>query len=207
MKHSIFTVLISLIILTASAGITEESVLNDYGEMIFRPDSLTLCIATAEGDTLVFTDAPNPAELDVFCVYRALAYLPQQNYWVIWIIGHEWDGWLLINGENGRIKRTVSMPVTSPDGTRFLCAKADLGACFVDNGIQIWRIDSDTLALEFEDLDVAWEPHNTEWISDSVVIFDRQYCYWKTWDIKILPGRLELSSDGTWVPENPQSWE
>jgi len=207
MKHSITTVLISSIIMTASAGITEESILNNHRETIFRPDSMTLCVLTTEGDTLVFADTDHSLEIDNSCAYEVISWLPQQNYWVILIIGHEWQQKLLVNGVNGRMYRTVSMPLISPDGTRLLCFNADQVACFDDNGIHIWRIDTDTLALEFEDLDVGWEPRQMEWMSDSVIIFEKMYYYWRTYDAKYLPGRLELSSDGTWIPDDPDSWE
>lgn len=208
MRYAIFTLLISSILLIASAWTpSEELILNNHGETIFRPDSMTLCIVTTEGDTLVFADTPHTLEIDNSCSYEAISWLPQQNYWVILIIGHEWQEKMLVNGVNGRIYRTVSMPVISPDGTRFLCFNGDQVAGFDDNGIHIWRIDADSLALEFSDLNVGWEPRKMEWISDSVIVFEKMYYYWRNHDAKYLPGRLELSGDGTWVPDDPDSWE
>jgi hypothetical protein len=58
MRYAIITALISSIIMTVSAWTSlEESLLNNYGDMIIRPDSMTLCILTTEGDTLVFADS------------------------------------------------------------------------------------------------------------------------------------------------------
>ncbi len=210
MRYGVITVLLSSIILTASAWMSsEESILDSYGEMVFRPDSMTLCIVTTEGDTLVFADTPFKLRTDYLDVYSVISYIQEHDYyyWVIRIDGYEWQEWLLVNGKNGRIDRTISVPTLSPDGTRFLCAQADQVACFIENGIQIWRIDSDSLFLEFSDLAVPWEPNKWEWISDSVIVFEKSYYDWRTWEMKFLPGRLELSSDGTWVPDDPDSWE
>ena len=207
MRYGIFTALISSIILTASAWMSEESIFTNFGEMAFRPDSMTLCIVTTGGDTIVFADTPYSVRTDEFYAYSVISYLPEQNYWVIQIDGYEWQEWLLVNGENGREYITISEPTPSPDGARLLCAKGDQVACFIDNGIQIWRIDADSLILEFNDLDVRWEPQKQEWISDSVIVFDKMYYDWRTYELKYFPGRLELFSDSVWIPDDPASWE
>jgi hypothetical protein len=68
-------------------------------------------------------------------------------------------------------------------------------------------VDADSLVLEFSDLELPWDPVRANWTGDSVVVFEKQYCDWGTREITFLPGRLELSSDGTWIPDEPDSWE
>ncbi len=179
MRYGIITALVSSIILTASAWMSEETIFTRYGEVVFRPDSMTLCIVTTGGDTLVFADTPYFLRTDYFNVYKVISYLPEQNYWAVQIDGYEWQGWLIINGESGRIDEAISEPWPNPEGTRLFCSMGDQVACFIENGIQIWRIDPDTLALEFEDLDVRWEPNAAEWISDSVIVFEKVYYDWR----------------------------
>ncbi|MCD4700227.1 MAG: hypothetical protein K8S24_00070 [Candidatus Aegiribacteria sp.] len=209
MRYGIIAALISSIVMTTSAWMSEEAILTRYSDMIFRPDSMTLCIVTTGGDTLVFADTPYSSRTDEFnvCVYSVISYLPEQNYWAVQIDGYEWQGWLIINGESGRINEAISEPWPDPGGTRLFCSMGDKIACYIENGIQIWRIDTDTLALEFEDLDVGWEPNAAEWISDSIIVFEKIYYDWRTNELTILPGRLELISDGNWTPEDPVSWE
>lgn len=188
---------------------SEESLLDNYSEMIFRPDPLTLCIVTTEGDTIVFADTPVDLRGgDYWHVYSVVSYVQEQDYyyWVIRSDGYEWLEWYIVNRENGRKYLTISGPNPSPDGHRLLFSYWD-DAGFCKNGIEIWRIDADSLALEFSDLDVPWDPYHANWESDSVVVFEKT-----TWDYGIpemttLPGRLELSSDGTWIPDDPASWE
>ena len=194
--------------MTASAWMSEEGIFRLYGEMVFRPDSTTLCIITTGGDTLSFVDIPYPETYGDYNVYTVISYFPEQNYWVLYIDGFEWINWLLVNGNNGREDIASSEPSLSPGGTRLLCKSADLEVGeYYANGIQIWRIDEDSLALEFEDLDMPWEPHIVKWITDSVIVLNKAYWDWSTHEVEIHPGRLELYSDETWVPDDPESWE
>jgi len=208
MRYGIVAILLSSIVMTASAWMSEETIFTHYGEMVFRPDSTTLCIITTCGDTLSFVDIPYSETYGDYNVYTVISYFPEQNYWVLHIHGFEGIDWLLVNGNNGREDLTISEPTLSPGGTRFLCVSADLEVGeYYANGIQIWRIDEDSLALEFEDLDMPWEPHIVEWITDSVIVLNKEYWDWSTHEVEIQPGQLELSSDGTWVPDDPVSWD
>lgn len=76
-----------------------------------------------------------------------------------------------------------------------------------ENCIQIWRIEADSLVRECDYRILPWDPVRIEWLSDSVIIFDKMDYDWITYSVRFRPGRLELSSDGTWIPEDPDSWE
>lgn len=112
----------------------------------------------------------------------------------------------MINGENGRVNTVISIPIPSPDGNRLVCANADIEACYNDNGIEVWRIDPDSLALEFQDFNVPWGPVNTDWKNDSTIIFEK-FTYDANREVVTRPGRLELSNDGTWVPDDTVDWD
>jgi hypothetical protein len=192
----------------------EQAILELYGNAAFRPDSTTLCIITALGDTLFFTDGRVPENVEGYFdslsmsdSYSLVSHLPEQNCWVIEHSGYEWIEWLLVNGENGRICTAISTPEPSPDGTRLLCAMEDIMAGFIDNGIQVWRIDEDSLALEFQDTAVPWGPTNAAWENDSTVVFEKLEYGLDTGSFTTRPGRLVLSDDGTWMPDDPADWE
>ena len=210
MRYGLIVALFCSIILTASAWTSSEETFRcNYGEMVFRPDSLTLCIVTTEGDTIVFADTPVDLRGgDCWDVYSVISYVQEQDYyyWVIRGDGYEWLEWYIVSGENGRIYLTISNADPSPDGHRLLFSNYD-DAEFLVKGIQIWRIDADSLALEFSDLDVPWDPYNVNWEGDSAVVFDKTTWDRSTYEAEIHPGRLELSSDGTWIPDDPESWE
>jgi hypothetical protein len=191
--------------LTAAAGMSEVTLLDLYGDMAFRPDSSTLCIITAQGDTLVFSDDTDPEYLEGLVEYTLLSYLQEQNYWVVESMCYEWVEYLLINCNNGFIAYALSSPDPSPDGTRFYCSIDYLG--LMENGIQIWRVDPDSLALEFEDLALPWAPINAVWEGDSAIVFEKLSYDSDAGDYITRPGRLELVSDGTWRPDDPADWE
>jgi hypothetical protein len=178
--------------------IPEEQLIADSDARVFKPDSSTLCILTTEGDTVTFSDTSEIDEISYFKMFTLVGRLPEQDYWVVQMSGHEWGEYLLVSGKNGSYSRAISVPVPSPDGCRLLCAYRDIIACFVDNGIQIWRIDPDSLALEYSALDEEWGPSEAEWVDDSSIIFDMITVDWETWDIHVNSGKIVMTENGCW---------
>lgn len=186
----------------AAAQRSEPSTLSLYGDRAFRPDSVTLCIVTDQGDTLVFADQLDPKYMENYETFELCSFLPEQNCWVIAKTGYEWAITLLVDGFDGGITPAISHPEPSPDGTRLLCANEDIMVGFRYNGIQVWRVDPDSLVREFQDLDVPWGPVSAGWASDSLIVFDRL-----TYDVhqdeySTSPGSLRLSGDGIWRLED-----
>lgn len=191
----------------AFAGMTEDTMLEVYGDRAFRPSEGTLCLVTGQGDTLVFSDTG--AEIvyaEDFAMYMLVDYLERADYWVVEAGGYEWVDWRLVNGETGESFTAISAPLPSPDGSRLLCFKEDISAGFIPNGIQVWRVDENGLVLEFEDVSVPWGPVNAVWEDDSTVVFEKMYYDPKNWDLLTRPGWLELSPRGEWLPDDPEDW-
>jgi hypothetical protein len=207
LRSVLLTAIVFSLVIPAYASMSEESMLRNYSDQVFRPDSMTLCIVTFEGDTVVFQNTTIEQYPDSFSEYKLISYLPEHNYWALERTGYEWMDWLVVNGNNGSMNTVISEPWPSPDGSRFYCAQGNLYIEFMENGIQIWRFDEDSISIEFEDLDVPWEPNRTQWLSDSVLVLEKMYL---TWDCRLsstAPGRLVLSSDGEWITDDPESWE
>lgn len=194
--------LCTITVLTYSINL-ENPKFTQCGSIAFRTDSLTMHIVTTQGDTLIFQDRIDPYNAEEYVCHILLSYLPVQNYWVMQNTYYESGGWQLINGENGRVYYLISEPITNPGGSRLVCAHADLVRDH--NGIEVWRIDSDSLALEFQELSMLWGPINTEWKNDSTIIFEKS-SYDENMETIARPGRLELSNDGTWVPDDTDDW-
>jgi hypothetical protein len=189
------------------AMMSEETILARYGDRIFRTDPSTLCILTLSGDTVVFRDRVDMEFAEDFALYRAMDYLEEQEYWVIEMSGYEWMEWYLIDSRHGSVDTVIAPPIPSPDGTRFACVMEDITACFIYNGLQVWRVVPDGLVLEFEDVDVPWGPQEPSWEGDSTIVFEKHTYDPATWDDLMRPGSLELSPDGTWIPDDPADWE
>jgi len=199
-------ILLPWVILATTGLASEAAILARYADLAFRPDSTTLCIITAQGDTLVFPDNRDPSYSEDFVIHSLVDRLPQQNYWVVKQVGYEWMGWFLVNGVNGVINETIAAPVPSPDGSRLLCASQDITAGFIENGIQIWKTTPGGLVLEFHDLTMDWGPENASWESDSAIVMDRLVYDWNSNRHITRPGRLELSRKGHWAPDDPMNW-
>lgn len=197
------------ILAAASYGLmSEEALLEINGDRVFRPEPGVLCIIAGSGDTLVFADSGNDIEYaEELSTYRLVDYLPGQEFWVLEVYGYEWVDWRLVNAATGAVDTTISTPVPSPDGKRLFCHMEDISAGFIPNGIQVWRVDPDGLTLEFEDVTVPWGPINGSWDGDSTIVFEKMYYDPETWDVLTRPGRLELNSEGTWVPDDPEDWK
>ncbi len=181
----------------------EDVLIMNSGGKAFRPDSVTLSIVSETGDTLTFR---NPVFIDDYahtCYNRLVGYFPEVAYWVVELTGYEWSEWQLINGVTGIAQSAISAPVLSPDGKRFLCSYRDVIAAFNYNGIQIWRIEQDSLIPEFEILDemCLWGPADVRWESDTSITFNMLNVNWDYFKAASRPGRLELSGEGTWEQE------
>lgn len=207
MRSGTGALLISSLMFCVFGWMSEEDMFSVYGDYVFRPDSTILCIVTIQGDTLLFKDSGEFQSPEEFFRYQLIDFLPDQNYWVIETGGYEWIEWCLVNGKTGSMEIAIASPVPSPDGLRFLCAKEDIVACYIYNGIQIWRLEHDKLVLEFEDVDVPWGPVDVMWLDDSTIDFQKHSYSWDTWEETFRPGSLSLSAEGTWIPDDPNDWE
>lgn len=184
----------------------EQDLLDSFGDRVSRPDSDTLLIVTGSGDTLAFVDRRDAKFGENIAVHELAAYLRDQDLWVIVKVCYEWTEHLLVDGSDGSVTMVVSVPVPSPGGARLLCSNEDIIAGFDENGIQVWRVDPEGLVLEFEDLSVPWGPAGARWEGDSLVLFLKRTFDWDREVYDDRPGRLELSDDGTWAPDDPADW-
>lgn len=176
-------------------------------EFLFRPDSETLCIITTRGDTLAYRDTLDPQYAEDYVYHTLYSYLPEQNYWLILKTYYEGGSWLLVNGASGIENIVTARPILSPDGTRLACFNANLqGVGYNFNEIELWRIDTDSLILEFRNVDLPWSPMKATWKNDSTLIFEKCMLD-ENWECVTHPGQLVLSGSGTWVPADMADWD
>ncbi|MBN1433892.1 hypothetical protein JW921_03975 [Candidatus Fermentibacterales bacterium] len=179
----------------------EEQLLEHPGCGASRPGPDTLCLVTAAGDTLLFWDR-DPIDPPGFeCLHWLVDWFPEQGFWAVRQVGPEWLTVMLISCSTGTTSPLISRPVLSPGGTRLLCAYRDLMAGFTDNGVEILRIEGDTVAVEFSDITCVWGPSSARWSGDSLVLLDLVFSGWSNhmlnpWSV---PGRIELCENGRWV--------
>ncbi len=174
--------------------ISEEILLMDYSQSVFEPDPRTLCFALNSGDTLCFSDSAS--------LHQVCSFLPEQNYWTIFVFGFEHSAFMLINVDSGWRTFCLSPPVPSPDLERLLCVWSTPYSSFNENGIQIFRIEDDSLVTEFSAIGIDWAIENVRWLSESIIGYNKSSFFPEEGDDAEM-GTLTLTSDGNWVADNP----
>ena len=100
--------------------------------------------------------------------------LPTAHQWVAHL--GLWEGWMvaLIDQRSGRVKYVWGQPFVSPDGHHVLTTSADLEAGYDANGVQLFRVQADSLLKlgerEFKDKG----PEAARWLNDHAVVLQMQ---------------------------------
>lgn len=181
-------------------SVTENQLLEESGGAAFRPDSLTLCLVTDPGDTLVFPDTAGMAESGFGSLNLLADWLPDQRLWVIWRMEWDFSSWLLVSAVDGATWRSVGRPVASPGGTRLLCAYRDLETGHMDTGIEIWRVGEEGLVQEYLALEDDRAPTEASWLSDSLIAYEMI----SGSGTRAAGGELRLNSRGVWETSEEQ---
>lgn len=189
--------------------VSEDSLLSEYSTMVFRPDPYNLCFVLGSGDTLCLCDSVSFGDESVWAPHKLCGYLPDVNYFAVHKFGLEYSLFLLINCSSGHRTLAVSPPVQSPDGNRLLCAWSSPGSrSFHLNGIQIFRIEGDSLVMEFSGLDCRWYPERVRWLSDAAVAYSRLPWYPSEFppDSTLEGGTIALDAASNWTLKQPDHW-
>ncbi|MEA3266361.1 MAG: hypothetical protein U9P42_05390 [Candidatus Fermentibacteria bacterium] len=185
--------------------ISEDSLLSEYSTMFFRPDPESLCFILSSGDTLCIN---NESSSD-YDVHTLCGYLPDENYFTVEKFGFGFAYFLLINGNSGHRTLAISPPVPSPDGNRLLCAWSSPRTIgFNENGIQIFRIEGDSLVMEFSGTDPNWYPGSVRWLSDTAVAYTKQLLLPSEFpsDSTLEESTIGLDAASNWILKNPEHW-
>jgi hypothetical protein len=201
--------LLALFVLTLQLGaddMSEGELLELYADRVFRSDDSALCIVLSSGDTVTFVDDRKPVYMEDYNAIFLVDRLPEPNLWVLERDYIEYRHWIVVNGSDGSNVQTIAAPVTSPDGTRLLCANEDIMAGFTDNGIQVWGVSPEGFVLEFEDISLRWGPKEAMWEDDDTIVFDKFEFDAESYGFTTRPGKL-LLVNGVWTPDDPGDWE
>lgn len=190
----------------ADAGMSEGELFDMYAGQVFRSEDSSICIVTASGDTVSFSDDRKPVFPEDYNALFLVDRLPEPDLWVLERDYFEYRHWIVVSGADGSSQQTIAAPVPSPDGTRLLCANEDIMAGFTDNGIQVWRLSPEGFVLEFEDISLRWGPRNAMWEDDSTIVFEKYEFDSGSHGFSIRQGRL-VYSEGVWMPDDPADWD
>lgn len=113
----------------------------------------------------------------------------------------EISGWRMVDGRSGQVIELADAPVFSADGGRFAVANANLMDSFRDQGLRIYRVDSDGTFVEYaSESDGAWGARSLTWVDSVTLTFEQL-----AWRDDAAPGALFSSQslvaeleDGVW---------
>lgn len=187
---------------SAFEKVSEEILLTDYSQSVFKTDTNSLCFALSSGDTLCFSDYSSQDITQFMSLHTVCSFLPEQNYWTMDVFGFEYSFFVLINGDSGWRTLSVSPPVPSSDGARLLCARSPSFQGFYEGGMQIFRVSGDSLVTEFSVCLMYWAPENVSWFNDSTIAYYKSSLFTEDGD-GVEKGTLTLTGDGSWVADRP----
>jgi len=155
------------------------------GHQGVRRRAAELLIPLVRGDTLSLHDSLSDNPRGVWYAYRE--YMPSINYHLIALQYYEGGTYLLVNGRTGKTTFSNGLPVVSPDARRLAAGNVDLEAEFSPTTLQIWRVELDSLALEFEYnfltkaqvADSTWGPGQVVWLSPNEIRLTKEYGFGK----------------------------
>lgn len=114
----------------------------------------------------------------------------------------EVSGWRLVDGRSGQVIELADAPVFSADGGRFAVANASLMDSFREEGLRIYRVDTDGTFVEYvSESDGAWGARGLAWVDSATLTFEKL-----AWRDAAEPGALFSNEslvaelrDGQWV--------
>jgi hypothetical protein len=132
-----------------------------------RRESSLLIVPTAAGPA-VFED--DRTDSDMMALYSYQGRL-QNGFGVIEVLFYEGATFILVDERTGGITEIDSVPVVSPDGTRFVTTSMDLEAGYRPNRIAIYRFEGDAVIEEWEAEPMEWGPSDARWLGPDLVAF------------------------------------
>lgn len=138
---------------------------------IFEATDSTLTLFLLNGQKLELSK--EDATIGEGAWYNFINYFPDTEYVLLHVQYGEGNDYMLINRKDGYRKVIRGLPYFSPDKKAILTANVDLDAQYSFNGIEYYKIQSDTLIKVF-DLDIAkWGPTKIKWASNQSAEVER----------------------------------
>jgi len=110
---------------------------------------------------------------DSMVTYEYRTILPEIGYVHIKALCWEWTEDILINLKNGKQFTFWLDPIVSPNNKLIVSSCFDLEAQFMPNGIQLFKIQGDSIVKIFDKEISDWGPEEVKWESDTSIVIKR----------------------------------
>lgn len=137
----------------------KENIAQYAGKVSRTGDSLVLKL---ENDSTAVLKT-NRSDDDNYANYHFLDYMPPLKAYLVYMEGYEYDTYLLVDANTGRLTYTIGIPQLSPDKKMFVSGNADLVAGFTTNGFELFRMGKDSIERMQERQPEKWGPEVIKW--------------------------------------------
>lgn len=105
--------------------------------------------------------------------YELKSILPEPGYVHIKGLHWEWTTDRFVNIKSGVETYFWDNPVLSPNKQNLIAFSCDIEVGFMPNGIQLYKINADTITQVFEKEIENWGPEEVKWESDTCLVIKR----------------------------------
>jgi hypothetical protein len=130
----------------------------------------SIVIKTASKNVVYRNDS---SDSDSMARYELISIMPDPGYVHIKGFHWEWTTDRFINLKSGTETHFWDNPVLSPDKQKVIAYSCDIEAGFMPNGIQLFKINQDTIINLFEKEIDNWGPEEVKWESDTSLVIKR----------------------------------
>jgi len=148
---------------------SEARCVDSLKERVSR-SSDTLTISLVCDSTITLVDIEDSINVESNVAYALVNWHSAIDSYEINMIHWEGSTTMLLNSHSGKCTYLIGSPVLSPDNHYFIASNWDLFSNYSATGFQVWTVESDSLALQWEVLTEDWGPVATHWIDSSSFI-------------------------------------
>ena len=153
-----------------------------------------IAIRTAQGLEVLEDDTTSA---DTFVRYRYGGYRPSVRQHLVHADFYEGRAVVAVDARTGNRVDLLDLPAVSPDSARLAAANVDLVAAYTESGLQVWRVTTTGLELEWAlDGGGRWGASVPQWLSPERLAFVFHTLDEATMDLRDQPAILELRRDG-----------
>ena len=153
-----------------------------------------IAIRTEQGVEVLEDDTTSA---DTFVRYRYGGYRPAVRQHLVHADFYEGRAVVAVDARTGNQADLLDLPSVSPDSARLAAANVDLVAAYTPSGLQVWRVTTTGLELEWAlDGGGRWGASAPNWLSPDRLAFVFHTLDETTMDLRNQPAVLELRRDG-----------
>jgi hypothetical protein len=144
--------------------LVEKKQLKVYAEYVKRSGK-DLILSLANGKKKIYTTKNIEGDAGVW--YTFIEYMKEYGYYLIARSYYEGGDYIMINEKTGKETAINSLPIVSPDKSRFAIATMGGEAGYIPDEIQVYRFSDTDIIVEYKCDKMDWGPSDIQWIGNN----------------------------------------